>query len=84
MSSEVGSAGVASVVRRSIRFPAIQNPARNEIVRMTLPPALLLLPPAGDLAIRVLGKLVDANQFVDRDETTGGKCNRVSFGHLTW
>jgi hypothetical protein len=39
--------------RWSIGFPALQNPARQEIVRITLAPSLLLLLSAGDLATRI-------------------------------
>src|SRR5207302_2541579 len=63
-------------------FPAIQNPTRDEIVRITLSPLFLLLPPASHLAIRIpTSSLTQANSWIRPEPTPA---NAAAFTCFAW
>jgi len=66
-------------LRRSIGFSAIQNPARDEIVRISLPPSLLLLLSASDLAIRIsTSSLTRTNSRIGTEPTAANAAGFLS------
>jgi hypothetical protein len=65
--------------RRTIGFPAIQNPTCDEIIRITLSPLLLLFPPASHLTIRIsTSSLTQANPRIGPEPTPANTAGFLS------
>jgi hypothetical protein len=65
--------------RWSIGFPAIQNPARDEIVRISVPPPFLLLFSASGLTIRIsASSLTGTNSWIRTEPTAANAAGFLS------
>jgi len=65
--------------RYTIALPAIQNPMCDEIIRITLSPLFLLLPPAGHLTIRIsTSSLTQANTRIGPEPTPANTAGFLS------